>query len=104
MRGKGLVHTQRVLVEGVSNKVRLEERAHLGIARTGVVEYQKVHLEGCHVDHYRQHNEACDASSPVPNLVALGRRQLIALMALPTDAHTTGIFRSPNFSQRSSRV
>ena len=69
--GTLLPHTEGVLAEGVADEVCLEERAHLSITWTGVVEDQEVHLEGGHVDQNREHDEAPDAGCPMPDLVAL---------------------------------
>ena len=64
--------TERIACEIITNEMGLEERAHLGITWTGVVEDQEVHLEGGHVDQNREHDEAPDAGCPMPDLVALG--------------------------------
>ena len=42
--------TERILREVVSDQIRLEEGAHLGITRTGVVENHEVDFEGRHED------------------------------------------------------
>ena len=63
--------TQRVPGKVISDKIRLEEGAHLRITRTGMVQDKKVNLKGYHVDDNRGDNETSDTSSPVPKLVPL---------------------------------
>ena len=48
--GKAILHTERVLVEFISDKVGLEEGAHLGVTRPRVVQDHEVDLEGSHED------------------------------------------------------
>ena len=72
-------HTERVLVERVPNQVRLEQRAHLGIARTRVVEDQEMDLERCHVDQERKDDQTRNTGSPMPDLVTLGRTEEVSM-------------------------
>ena len=101
-------HTERVLVERVPYQVRLEQRAHLGIARTRVVEDQEVDLERCHVNQERKDDQTCNPGSPMPDLVTLGRTEEVSYdvdrCAHEAVTRTTDIFKSPNFSHRSSMV
>ena len=55
----------------ISDKIRLEEGAHLRITRTGMVQDKEVNLESYHVDDNRCDNETSNTSAPVPKLVPL---------------------------------
>jgi hypothetical protein len=70
IRGKA-GRTERVLSKVVSFKMRLEERAHLAVSRSGVVEDEEVKLEGEGVDAERNNDEAKDACNPVADVGAL---------------------------------
>jgi hypothetical protein len=61
---------QRILVEIVPDEVGLEERAHLRVTGSGVVEDQEVNLERGHEDQNRDDDEADDAGRPVVYLLA----------------------------------
>jgi hypothetical protein len=73
-------HTQRVLAKVVADEVRLEEGAHLRVARPGVVQDDKVQLERGHVDDKRKDDEACHPSDPMPGLVIVRHPEVAELM------------------------
>lgn len=66
--------TQRVLGEIVSNKICLEQRAHLRIARARMVQDEEVNLESYHVYDNRGYNETSNTGTPMPELVPLRTR------------------------------
>lgn len=63
--------TERVPGKVISDKIRLEEGAHLRITRTGMIQDEEVNLESYHVDDNWGDNETSNTSSPVPKLVPL---------------------------------
>ena len=63
--------TERIPGEIVSNKICLEQGAHLRVSGTGMVQDEKVDLESYHVDDNRGNNETSNAGPPVPKLVSL---------------------------------
>ena len=70
-----------------------------------MVQDQEVDLEARHVNEYWENDQACNTSSPMSALIALRQKRYdVWSKACRGYGHTTDIFRSPNFSQRSSIV
>ena len=65
------IHTQGIVGKVVANKIRLEQRAHLSITGTGMIEDHEMNFEGSHVNKDRQDDEACNPRSPMSGLIAL---------------------------------
>jgi len=57
--------TKRVLVKVVADKMCLKKRAHLCIARTRVVQNEKVYLEASHVDENGKDDQTENPCCPV---------------------------------------
>ena len=67
--GDGL--TERIPSKVISDEIRLEQGAHLRIARTGMVQDEEVNFESYHVDDNWGDNETSNTGSPVPQLIPL---------------------------------
>ena len=63
-----------------SAQIGLEERAHLGITRTAVLEDQEVEIEGENVDRQGNHDETKDAESDVREELHLGHLEVAKLV------------------------
>ena len=69
--------TKWVLGKVVAFEIRLEQRAHLSIAWTGLVQDHIMDFEGCHKDKDRDDDKAEYSRSPMSGLVALLRKSLM---------------------------
>lgn len=74
------------------------------VAGSGVVQNQEMYFEGGHEDEDRDNNETGNTGSPMLDLITLSGYKRKFRLRCGHLALTTGIFKSPNFSHRSSIV
>lgn len=65
MKYHDVARTERIFVKVITDEMCLEQRAHLCIARTAVIQDEKVYLEASHIDENGKHDKTENACCPV---------------------------------------
>ncbi len=94
---------QGIAFEVIANQIRLEQGAHLSVAGPRMVQDHEVNFERCHENEDREDDKTRYTSTPVFQLISL-KTSVTKYWRKHSFGRTTGIFRSPNLSQRSSIV